>query len=663
LGRKIAEFRRKQSLAYPVAGRLALIAMAIFSGVTQGYEDLADYAATLSQGQLRALRVRLDGRTGRVRCPRRTCFQRVLTGVNAHTLEQVLLLWQEQVLGPVQDQLVVLDGKEIRHAEVESVSAVSGAGRWLGSTLVQAGSNEIPAGREQLAKLDLVDKIVLADAAHTQVETVKQILYEQGGDYLLTVKKNQKTLFEIEDWARILPLTSTPPVGTMRIPFVDFHGGSGKPAGRPNLERIMAELIGNMLVAQSGGPTAVINASLAGAIQEAGRHPEAIEEIYGGLNGILGILNEDLIDLQEERRLAIEGLKFTPAAGLGTCRYKVDFKKNPEKAVRDMDRLFEVFQAHNIRYFFYAGGNDSQDTSLKIHEEAIKRGWEMRVIGVPKTIDNDLPHTDHCPGYGSAIKYAATTVMEVGIDVGSMATDDGSCCIIEVMGRSAGWIAAGTVLAKRGDPAAPPHIILLPEIQYNVDDVMAKVKETVAAYGYCIMVVGEGIRDHKGEEIGADKERLDAFGHPVLAGAAIKIKDYIQEKLNTKTRTVLLGYSQRAAAHCASATDAAEAAACGEAAVRAAVAGQSGYMVKIVREQAQPYKSSVALHDLREIANVEHFVPREWVSEDGFLPNEKFIEYARPLIEGEVKAPTEGGLPKYIVLAKSRVEKKLPPRA
>src|SRR5215471_18628792 len=249
----------------------------------------------------------------------------------------------------------------------------------------------------------------------------------------------------------------------------------------------MTELVGNLLVAQSGGPTAVINASLAGVIQEAGKH-ECIEEIYGGANGILGILNEDIIDINDEKAKTIEGLKYTPAAALGTCRYKIDFKKKPEQAARDMDRLFEVLQAHNIRYFFYIGGNDSQDTSHKIHEEAVKRGYEMRVIGVPKTIDNDLPHTDSCPGYGSVIKYAATTVMEVGIDVGSMATDDGSCCIIEVMGRSAGWIAAGTVLAKRGDPANPPHIILVPEIKYDIDLFLEKVKETVGQYKYCVIV-------------------------------------------------------------------------------------------------------------------------------------------------------------------------------
>ena len=425
----------------------------------------------------------------------------------------------------------------------------------------------------------------------------------------------------------------------------------------------MAELAGNLLVAQSGGPTAVINASLAGVIQEAGRH-DCIEEIYGGANGILGILNEDLIDINEEKARTIEGLKHTPAAALGTCRYKIDFKRKPEQAARDMDRLFEVFQAHNIRYFFYIGGNDSQDTSHKIDDEAVRRGYELRVIGVPKTIDNDLPHTDNCPGYGSAIKYAAATVMEVGIDVGSMATDEGSCCIIEVMGRSAGWIAAGTVLAKRGNPAHPPHIILLPEIQYDVDAVLAKVKETVEAHKFCVMVVGEGIRDKSGQEIGADNSRLDAFGHPVLAGAAEKIKEYIQGKLNTKTRTVLLGYAQRAAEHFASLTDSTNAFACGEAAVRAAVAGQSGQMVKIVRDKLadSSVRWTTGLQPLGDIANMEHFVPRDWVQEDGLLPNEKFIEYAQPLVEGEVTFPLEGGLPKYAVLEKTLIEKKLPPR-
>ena len=424
---------------------------------------------------------------------------------------------------------------------------------------------------------------------------------------------------------------------------------------------IMAELIGNLLVAQSGGPTSVINASVAGVIQEAGKHG-CIEEIYGGLNGILGILNEELIDLNDERAKAVEGLKFTPGPALGTCRYKIDFKKKPEQAAKDMDRLFEVFAAHNIRYFFYTGGNDSQDTTNHIHAEAVKRNYELRAIGVPKTIDNDLPHTDHCPGYGSVIKYVATTVMEIALDVGGMATDDGSCCIIEVMGRSAGWIAAGAVLAKR-QPSDAPHIILMPEIAFNEATFLAKVKETVAANKFCIVVVGEGLKNAAGEEIGADKNRLDAFGHPVLSGAADRLAEIVQDKLNTKTRTVKLAYAQRAAAHYASLTDATEAAMCGEAAVRAAIDGRSGFMVKIVRSSSSPYKSTTGLQDLNDIANVEHFLPRDWVTEDGYLPNEKFVEYARPLIEGEVRPPTEGGLPKYVTLERSRVEKSLPARS
>ncbi len=425
----------------------------------------------------------------------------------------------------------------------------------------------------------------------------------------------------------------------------------------------MPELVGNLLVGQSGGPTAVINASVAGVLQEAGKHG-CIEEIYGGLNGILGILNEELIDINEEKAKTIEGLRYTPAAALGTCRYKIDFKNKPEKAAQDMDRLFEVFQAHNIRYFFYAGGNDSQDTSHKIHLEAVKRGWDMRVIGVPKTIDNDLPHTDSCPGYGSVIKYCATTVMEVAADVGSMATDDGSVCIIEVMGRAAGWIAAGTVVAKQGNPALAPHIILLPELPFDEEKFLAKVKETIAAYKYCIVVVGEGLKDASGKEIGADHTRLDAFGHPVLAGAAEELKELIQGKMNLKTRTVLLGYAQRAAAHFASATDVNNAYACGVAAVKAAVDGKSGFMVKIVRNTQSDgsIKWGTDLQPLEDIANVEHFIPKDWINEDG-MPNEKFAEYARPLIEGEVKIPVDGGLPKYVVLEKSKVEKKLAPRA
>lgn len=415
-------------------------------------------------------------------------------------------------------------------------------------------------------------------------------------------------------------------------------------------------------MAQSGGPTAVINASLAGVIQEAGRH-DCIEEIYGGSNGILGILNEELIDINDQKAKTIEGLRYTPAAALGTCRYKIDFKKKPEQAARDMGRLFEVFQAHNIRYFFYIGGNDSQDTSNKIHLEAVRRGWDLRVIGVPKTIDNDLPHTDCCPGYGSVIKYNAATLMEIGFDVGSMATDDGSCCIVEVMGRAAGWIAAGTVLAKRS-PSDAPHIILLPELPFIEDRFLTRVKDIVAANGYCVVVVGEGLKNESGMELGADKTRVDAFGHPVLSGAAEALGDIVEDKLGTKTRTVKLAYAQRAAAHFASATDANNAHACGVAAVKAAVAGQSGFMVKITRDTVAngSIQWGTGLQPLGDIANVEHFVPRDWICDDGFLPNEKFIEYARPLIEGEVRYPLDGGLPRYVVLEKSKIEKQLAPR-
>ncbi len=422
----------------------------------------------------------------------------------------------------------------------------------------------------------------------------------------------------------------------------------------------MSELTGSLLVAQSGGPTAVINSSVAGVVQEARRH-RCISRILGGSNGILGTLNEQLVDLGQEPPETIEALKYTPAAALGTCRYKIDFKKKPERAAREMDRLFKVFQAHDIRYFLSAGGNDSQDTADKIHDEAKRRGYDMRVMGVPKTIDNDLPHTDHCPGYGSVAKYNACTVMEVALDVSSMATDDGSCCVIEVMGRGAGWIAAGTALAKRG-PDCAPHIILIPEIPFNEEAFLGKVAATVQSLHYCIVVVGEGLKNPDGTEYSADASRLDAFGHPVLSGAADSLAELVYGRLNTKTRSVKLGYAQRCAAHYASATDAAEAAACGEAAVRAAVEGKSGFMVKLVRQPGDKYSWTTGLQPLSDIANVEHLLPRDWISADGFLPNEKFIQYARPLIEGEVKIPTEGGLPKFARLQNKHVPRLLPPR-
>lgn len=418
------------------------------------------------------------------------------------------------------------------------------------------------------------------------------------------------------------------------------------------------------MVAQSGGPTSVINASIAGVIQEAGKHMDQIEEIYGGRNGILGILNEELIDILEEKQSAIEGLKHTPGAALGTCRYKIDFKGNPAAAAADMDRLFQVFQAHNIRYFFYAGGNDSQDTAHKIHLEAEKRGYELRVIGVPKTIDNDLPHTDHCPGYGSVVKYNAATVLEVAADISSMATDDGACVIIEVMGRAAGWIAAGTVLAAENCPAGSPQIILLPEIAFDEQKFLDKLRNVIAGKNFAVVVVGEGLKDASGKEVAADAKNVDSFGHAVLSGAADYLKDIVEAKLGTKTRTVKLGYAQRAAAHYASATDILEAVACGEAAVKAAIEGKSGQMVTLVRTNnpGDAYTWTTGLEPLENIANVEHLIPRDWISVDGFLPNEKFIGFAKPLIEGEANVPTKNGLPSFAKLEKHAVEKQLAKR-
>ena len=369
-----------------------------------------------------------------------------------------------------------------------------------------------------------------------------------------------------------------------------------------------------------------------------------------------------MIDLGQERPETIEALKHTPAAALGTCRYKIDFKKKPERAAREMDRLFKVFQAHDIRYFLYIGGNDSQDTADKIHQEALRRGYEMRVIGVPKTIDNDLPHTDHCPGFGSVAKYNACTVMEIAADVSSMATDDGSCCVIEVMGRSAGWIAARTVLAKR-EPDDAPHIILLPEIPFNEEAFLAKVKHRRGQCRYCIVVAGEGLKNPDGSEYSADKSRLDAFGHPVLSGAAERLgrsglwqaahQDPLrQTRLRPALRRPLRQRDRRGR---------------GRRLRRSRRARRRRRQERIHGQDRSPaaardYASTTGLQPLADIANVEHLLPRDWVSADGFLPNEKFVQYARPLIEGEVKVPTEGGLPKFAVLQNKGVTCQLPPR-
>jgi ATP-dependent phosphofructokinase / diphosphate-dependent phosphofructokinase len=414
----------------------------------------------------------------------------------------------------------------------------------------------------------------------------------------------------------------------------------------------MAELVGNVLVGQSGGPTSVINASVAGIVAEALNH-ESIEEIYGGLNGVLGILQEDLVDLASESQQQIRALRHTPGAALGTCRYKL-------KKQQDFERVLEVFKAHNIRYFFYIGGNDSQDTADKISKLANEQGYELRVIGVPKTIDNDLTGTDHCPGYGSVIKYLAMTVREIACDNEAMGQGD-LVSIVEVMGRSAGWIAAGTALAKRRDhPHDAPHLILLPEVPFNQEKVLEDVRRVLKRERYCLIVVAEGLVDADGNYLAADSA-TDAFGHAKLGGAGEALSEIIETGIPTaKVRVARPGLIQRAAAHAASKTDVDEAFLAGQAAVRAAIAGETDKMVTLVRGETEHYTVETGLAPLSEIANGTKKLPREWINEDLVSMNFQFLRYAQPLIQGEVTLPHDTGVPTYARLDKVRVDKVLP---
>jgi 6-phosphofructokinase 1 len=406
-------------------------------------------------------------------------------------------------------------------------------------------------------------------------------------------------------------------------------------------------------VGQSGGPTSVINASVAGVVTEALNHT-CIEEIYGTLNGVLGILQEDLIDLASESQQTIRGLRHTPGAALGTCRFKL-------KKQQDFDRVLEVFKSHNIRYFFYAGGNDSQDTADKISKLAQQQGYELRVIGIPKTIDNDLPITDHCPGYGSVIKYICTTVREISCDNAAMGQGD-LVQIVEVMGRSAGWLAAGAALAKRRDhPHDPPHLIYLPEVPFTVDKFVADVKRVLAREKYCSIVVGEGLVDADGNYIAAGA-KTDAFGHAQLGGAGNYLQGLVDQHLpGTKARLVSLGMAQRAAAHCSSKTDNDEAFLTGQAAVKAAIAGETDKMITLVRGDSDHYTCETGLAPLADIANSVKKLPKEWVNEDGVSMNFQFLRYAQPLIQGEIAMPYDNGLPAFAHLDKVRIDKLLAP--
>ena len=413
------------------------------------------------------------------------------------------------------------------------------------------------------------------------------------------------------------------------------------------------ELIGNCLVAQSGGPTAVINASVAGVVSEALNH-ECIEEIYGGMNGVLGILKEELIDLAEESQQNIRGLRYTPASALGTCRFKL-------KRDQEYERIIEVFEAHNIRYFFYCGGNDSQDTADKISKLAQKKGYELRVIGVPKTIDNDLVTTDHCPGYGSVVKYLCSVVRESALDHEAMGQHD-LVSIIEVMGRNAGWIAAGTTLAKSKDnPNDAPHLIYLPELPFSKDKFIEDVQNVLKKNRYCMVVVGEGLVDKDGNYVANSASGQDAFGHQQLGGVGDFLASFVEQNLAVKARSCKLGIGQRAAAHCSSQTDNDEAFMAGQAAVRAALEGETDKMVILVRGEGDSYSCETGLAPLSEIANGVKEIPHDWISEDGVSMTAKFIKYAQPLISGEVEVPFENGVPAYVRLSKKRVRKVLDP--
>ena len=414
----------------------------------------------------------------------------------------------------------------------------------------------------------------------------------------------------------------------------------------------MAELAGNVLVGQSGGPTAVVNASVAGIIAEALNH-DCVEEVYGALNGVLGILQEDLIDLASESQQQIRALKHTPGAALGSCRYKL-------KKQADYDRVLEVFKAHNIRYFFYIGGNDSQDTATKISAHAVAQGYELRVIGVPKTVDNDLPATDHCPGFGSTAKFIATTVRELALDNEAMGQGD-LVSIVEVMGRSAGWIAASASLAKRRDqPHDPPHLIYLPEIPFSQDKCLEDIRRVLKREKFCQIVVSEGLTDSDGNYVSADPA-LDAFGHAQLGGAGEFIKNLVEANLpGVKARLSVPGLMQRSAAHSASKVDADEAYLVGQAAVKAAINGETDKLVTLVRGDNDTYSCETGLAPLADVANNVKKLPREWINEDGVSMNFQFVRYAQPLIQGEVAVPHDNGVPTFARLDKVRVDKVLP---
>jgi 6-phosphofructokinase len=410
----------------------------------------------------------------------------------------------------------------------------------------------------------------------------------------------------------------------------------------------------NAFYAQSGGVTAVINASACGVIETARQHPEKIANVYAGRNGIIGALTEDLIDTSQESDEAIAALRYTPSGAFGSCRYKL---KSLEQNQREYERLIEIFKAHDIGYFFYNGGGDSADTCHKVSQLSETMGFPIQAVHVPKTVDNDLPITDNCPGFGSVAKYIAVSTREASYDVRSMAKTSTKIFVIEVMGRHAGWIAAAGGLAADVENDIPV-LILFPEIEFDQDRFLARVKEKVEKFDYCTVVVSEGAKWPDGRFL-AEQGTRDAFGHAQLGGAAPVVANMIKDTLGYKFHWAVADYLQRAARHLASKTDVDQAYAMGKAAVEMAIAGDNAIMPTIVRTSSNPYAWEVGKAPLSEVANVEKFMPREFISEDGLAITDACREYLVPLIQGEDYPPFADGMPKYVTLKNIAVPKKL----
>jgi 6-phosphofructokinase 1 len=410
----------------------------------------------------------------------------------------------------------------------------------------------------------------------------------------------------------------------------------------------------NALYAQSGGVTAVINASALGVIETCRRHRDRIGKLYAGRDGIVGALTEDLIDIGRESPATIRALRHTPSGAFGSARYKL---KDLERDRAKYERLIEVFRAHDIGYFFYNGGNDSMDTALKLSQLGAQVGYPVACIGIPKTVDNDLPVTDCCPGFGSVAKYVAVSTLEAGMDVASMARTSTRVFILEVMGRHAGWIAAAGGLAakKAGDP---PHIILFPEIAFERERFLARVRDTVERKGYCVIVASEGARDADGKFL-SDMGTRDAFGHVQLGGVAPALASMVKEAHGYKYHWALADYLQRSARHIASGVDVEQAYAVGRAAVELAIAGKNAVMPVIRRKSSKPYRWDIGSVSIDRVANHEKMVPRRYITADGFGITAACRNYLAPLIVGEAYPPYKDGIPSYTTLKGARVRRRL----